>query len=436
MPHLASWEILDAATATRKRLVLAGYRPLPAIGKAIAVPGWTDIAATEKIVDSWARQYPDAHNTGALTRHTPVIDIDVIDAAAADAIEALAREQFAERGHFLVRFGKAPKRAIPLSTDKPFKKIKLALAAPNGSKAEIEILGDGQQFIVDGKHPETQLPYRWHGGELWTIPPGELPHVSEEQARQFLRDAETLLVEQFGYAPVAATAGAVNGEASADTLFDQIYGGGADWTELVARIRAGVELHDSLCSLSMSAVASGMHEGAAVRLLQALMLQTTAPRDERWQDRYDDIPRIVDSAVKKRGAADTSESKKTQEHSWNDPDISVLDDRRGDLPEFPLDVFPVDCRDWVERSARGAGVSPAHVAVPLLGIASGLIGTARRVRASTAFSQPCTMWTAIVGSSGSGKTPGIDTVKARVGDDRAFEEEPVSPSGSMRTRQR
>ena len=160
--------------------------------------GWTDITATEKIVDSWARQYPDAHNTGALTRHTPVVDIDVTDAAAADAIEALAREQFAERGHFLVRFGKAPKRAIPLSTDKPFKKIKLALAAPNGSKAEIEILGDGQQFIVDGKHPETQLPYRWHGGELWTIPPGELPHVSEEQARQFLHDAEKLLVEQFG----------------------------------------------------------------------------------------------------------------------------------------------------------------------------------------------------------------------------------------------
>ena len=55
------------------------------------------------------------------------------------------------------------------------------------------------------------------------------------------------------------------------------------------------------------------------------------------------------------------------------------------------------------RSCRGA----------VAGNASGLIGTARRIRASTSWSEPCTMWTAIVGFSGSGKTPGIDTVSAR-----------------------
>jgi hypothetical protein len=96
---------------------------------------------------------------------------------------------------------------------------------------------------------------------------------------------------------------------------------------------------------------------------------------------------------------------------WNQPDFSILDDRRGELPEFPLDVLDEKTRSWAERAAHGAGVTPAHVAVPMLGIASSLIGTARRVQASRSFSQPMTTWTALVGFSGTGKTPGIDATK-------------------------
>jgi hypothetical protein len=96
---------------------------------------------------------------------------------------------------------------------------------------------------------------------------------------------------------------------------------------------------------------------------------------------------------------------------WADPDWSIIEDRRGDLPEFPLNEIPKSCGDWVERAAHGVGVTPAHVAVPLLGIASSLIGTAVRVRPSRSWTQPMTMWTAIVGFSGTGKTPGIDATK-------------------------
>src|SRR5215203_4853759 len=97
--------------------------------------------------------------------------------------------------------------------------------------------------------------------------------------------------------------------------------------------------------------------------------------------------------------------------AWADPDWSILDDRRGELPEFPLEVLAEQCRDWVERAAHGAGATPAHVAVPMLSIASGLIGTARRVQASRSWTQPMTFWSAIVGFSGTSKTPGIDATK-------------------------
>jgi uncharacterized protein DUF3987 len=98
-------------------------------------------------------------------------------------------------------------------------------------------------------------------------------------------------------------------------------------------------------------------------------------------------------------------------HTWEFPDWSILDDRRGELPDFPLDCLGAPVREWVERAARGAGVTPAHVAVPLLGIASSLIGMARCAKASKSWTQPMTCWTAVVGASGTGKTPGIDTIK-------------------------
>jgi hypothetical protein len=93
--------------------------------------------------------------------------------------------------------------------------------------------------------------------------------------------------------------------------------------------------------------------------------------------------------------------------SWADPDISLLDDRRGDLPGFPIDVFAPTWREWLRRAAHGAGVRPEHVAIPLLGIASSLIGTARRVRASRSWSEPMTLWTCVVADSGDRKTPGL-----------------------------
>jgi Protein of unknown function (DUF3987) len=93
-------------------------------------------------------------------------------------------------------------------------------------------------------------------------------------------------------------------------------------------------------------------------------------------------------------------------HDWADPDTSLLDTQRGSLPDFPLEVFSPQLQQVIERTSRGAGVTPAHVAVPLLGISSGLIGYARRVKATASWVQPATCWTALVGYSGTGKTPG------------------------------
>jgi hypothetical protein len=84
---------------------------------------------------------------------------------------------------------------------------------------------------------------------------------------------------------------------------------------------------------------------------------------------------------------------------WGEPDWTILDDRRGTLPEFPADVLGSELRDYIDRASIGAGVTFAHVAVPLLSIASGIIGTARRIRPSRGWSEPLSLWSALVGFS-------------------------------------
>ncbi|XIA62194.1 DUF3987 domain-containing protein [Bradyrhizobium sp. TZ2] len=96
--------------------------------------------------------------------------------------------------------------------------------------------------------------------------------------------------------------------------------------------------------------------------------------------------------------------------SWEAPDESLLEDRRGTLPAFPCDVFPTGLSDWLSRASRGAGCLADHVAVPMLGVASGLIGKARRVQATSSWVEPLTLWTCVIGESGSRKTPGLRTV--------------------------
>jgi hypothetical protein len=97
--------------------------------------------------------------------------------------------------------------------------------------------------------------------------------------------------------------------------------------------------------------------------------------------------------------------------SWDDPDLSIVDDRRGELPTFPLEALPKTMHRWLRDAAAGAGVTIDHIATPLIGIASSQIGIARRVQATKSWLTPMTCWACLVGLSGSGKTPALDVTK-------------------------
>jgi Protein of unknown function (DUF3987)/Bifunctional DNA primase/polymerase, N-terminal len=124
-----------------------------------------------------------------------------------------------------------------------------------------------------------------------------------------------------------------------------------------------------------------------------------------------DLSGLSGSQGVKQKSNDERQARKAETGTWEEPDWALLDERRGELPDFPVEALPASLHGWLLRAARGAGVTPAHVAVPLLGIASSLIGIARRVRACRSWSEPLTMWVAVIGFSGTGKTPGMDVTR-------------------------
>jgi hypothetical protein len=194
-----AWQKLDRATECRKRLLAAGYLPLPVNGKEPSIKGWQDIKATAGIIDTWETRYADATNTGILTETVPAIDIDIMHPDAAAAVEALVREHFGEQGRILVRFGKAPKRAILLRTDEPFKRIVRKFVMPSGGQQRIEVLASGQQMVLFGQHKETQRSYAWNGGEPGAIKREELPYVRKDDIEAFLEVATELLIKEFNF---------------------------------------------------------------------------------------------------------------------------------------------------------------------------------------------------------------------------------------------
>lgn len=129
-----------------------------------------------------------------------------------------------------------------------------------------------------------------------------------------------------------------------------------------------------------------------------------ATADQLWAF-ADSTPDWVSRATKSKNATSFETG------SWENPNLETLEDSRGHLPEFPTDILDPEWRDYIERAARAAGVTPAHVAVPLIGIISGVIGCSYRIKASRAWSEPCAIWCAVIGYSGTGKTPGIDVSK-------------------------
>ncbi len=75
---------------------------------------------------------------------------------------------------------------------------------------------------------------------------------------------------------------------------------------------------------------------------------------------------------------------------------------------FPTHALPEAVRGLVTAGAAAIGCDAAYIALPLLSVLAAAIGNSRRIRLKRAWTEPAIVWTAIVGNSGTMKSPALD----------------------------
>ena len=100
---------------------------------------------------------------------------------------------------------------------------------------------------------------------------------------------------------------------------------------------------------------------------------------------------------------------------WPEIDASILEEKRGVVPPFPLDLLAQPWRDWVNDTASSAGVSPDYVAQAMLAALAGLSGAGMAVRITPTWSEPLVLWQVAVGEPSSGKTRSLAPMRRLLG---------------------
>lgn len=176
----------------RLTLFANGYSPVLARGKISDVAGWrTPVSSAEEIAELTAAN-PTYKNTGLLCGSVVAVDIDAQDPDTAAGLTGIA-ERLPGADIALRRVGKAPKVMLLFRATEIRKKSSTAEYTVNGLKCQVEVMGDGQQIVAFGVHPETQRPYEWLGPSPLDVPLADLPEITPEAIDGFVAEATDYL---------------------------------------------------------------------------------------------------------------------------------------------------------------------------------------------------------------------------------------------------
>jgi Family of unknown function (DUF5906) len=162
-----------------------------------------ELKATEPLLKKWSRWKA---SVGLQSRYFLGLDIDVEDAELVAAIQDLALEYL---GLAPVRYREGSPRRLRMyclaADHAPIAKMRVSWDR-DGLREAVELLGDGQQYVVEGEHPK--------GGQyLWDEAPGayDVTPISAEWLGQFFEALRDLLHHSHGISTKHIVAGSANG---------------------------------------------------------------------------------------------------------------------------------------------------------------------------------------------------------------------------------
>lgn len=150
-------------------------------GKRNANGTWSgyDWRKTQPVIDDVRKWLNDGANIGLRADHFPGVDIDCKNEVIAQIIEDAA---LGTLGPAAIRIGQAPKRLLMYYAAEPFSRMRLWIAYKGEKDHLVEMLGQGQQYLVYGTHPGTMRSYTWGSDPAASMPTA----ITREQADQFL----------------------------------------------------------------------------------------------------------------------------------------------------------------------------------------------------------------------------------------------------------
>lgn len=183
-----------AGSKSRDSLIAGrGKVPGTKVGNAWAGFGaWQKNVTTPEMIRRW-----ETWNCGLglLSHNTPGLDIDIDVEEVADAIELLALEVL---GSAPARFGRGARRLLSYRGQHRKRRLVFNLPGTDAPQA-VELLGDGQQYVVEGIHPKTGRPYTWRDGvSPANLGASGLTTITAVRLDEFYDRAELLLGTKFG----------------------------------------------------------------------------------------------------------------------------------------------------------------------------------------------------------------------------------------------
>ena len=175
----------------RKQILDNGFIPLPLVGKACYIPGWSHVDVTAEWLDEYRRNGRYL-NTGIRCGNVVGVDIDCDDADLAELVDECIEAALGPTAW--CRWGRESRRLLLYWTDTPIAKLRTGRYGGQ----QVELLGKGCQFCAYGLHPTTGLPYTWADDTETAKQPAldsvdELPAVSVAQLRDLVGRLDVLL---------------------------------------------------------------------------------------------------------------------------------------------------------------------------------------------------------------------------------------------------
>jgi len=175
----------------------------------------------------------------------------------------------------------------------------------------------------------------------------------------------------------------------------------ADWSPVAGREVVVLPDHDEpgeayADDVARLAIAAGAKSVRMVRLVE-LWPELPAGGDlaDLLAHRGGDIDALTSIRADVEALADAAEVEPIE------PDAAAIPA----FTPFPVDVLPEPIRSFVADAARAIGCDASYIALPLLSAMASAIGNTHRIVLKRGWTEPAIVWSAIVGESGTMKTP-------------------------------